>query len=198
MNSNDAIPKPVVAALVERLEPAPGTLQVDEVTSSFPWASRHRLWAGYDARGLAACVAFDGARARVLTGDDLGPLARVLVDERGSLLAYTADELATAVRRLTRPDPIGYLGDESVLLMPVMRRRPPGDPTSAVLEQTRRDAAVPPRLVDVASGARAVAFSYWRKDGGVDAWSVELGPRGFGEVVSRELAPAGSYLYAYC
>jgi len=198
MSSNDALPKPVVAALVERLDPAPGTLQVDEVTGSFAWATRHRLWVGYDAKGLAACVSFDGARALVLTGDDLVPLARVLVDERGSLLAYTADELATAVRRLTRPDPIGYLGDESVLLMPVMRRRPPGDPTSAALEKTRHDASIPPRFVDGPAGTRAVAFSYWRKDGGVDAWSVELGPRGFGEVTSRELAPAGSYLYAFC
>ena len=198
MSASDPIPKPVVAALVERLQPAPGTLQVDEVTGSFPWAARHRIWAGYDARATAACVAFDGNRAVVLTGDDLDPLARVLVAERGSILAYSADELATAVRRLTRPDPIGYLGDESVLLMPVMRRCTPGDPAMAALEKTRRDASVPPRFVDSPSGARAVAFTYWRKDGGVDGWSIELGPRGFGEVDARELAPAGSYLYAYC
>ena len=57
MSASDPIPKPVVAALVERLQPAPGTLQVDEVTGSFPWAARHRIWAGYDARATAACVA---------------------------------------------------------------------------------------------------------------------------------------------
>jgi hypothetical protein len=192
------IPEPVVDLFVETLRPKPGQLQVDEVTGAFAWAKKHRLWAGY-VDETAACVAYDGASPPVLlTGDDLGPLSRVLVAERGALEPYSAHELATAVRRLTRPDPIGYLGDRGVLELPVMRRRAVDDPARATFEAVRAEASEAPRFVAMGGGAKRLEFSYWRKDGGIDAWSVELVPSGFRRAEQRELAPKGSYHYPLC
>ncbi len=196
------LPDDVLALLGRALRPQPGTLQVDEVTDSFPWARKHRLFVGYDHTGRAMAVARPvPAGAPVLLaapgGDELAPLSALLVAERGSLPGgLTPLQLAEAVRRLTHPHPMGRVGDDAMLVFRVL---PPGQPpgerdrTQALREAGAREPTLTPR----GAGSYRLAFSYWVPSGAVESWSVDLGPTAFGRVERGELAPAGTFRYPF-
>jgi hypothetical protein len=184
--------------LIERLDPAPGTLRVEDLTEEFAWAARHRLVFGFDKQGRAAAVALcEDEPPLLLTGDaGLDALSEVLVRERGAIPGGLSPmELSEAVRRLTRENPSGFVGD-------AWRASPRPragfmDGIRALQEKRRDELSRSPVVYDLGEGAFRLDFFFWTPKGAVEAWVVEGDARRLRSARAWEVAPAGSFEWPF-
>jgi hypothetical protein len=194
---DDEVPEIVVDMLADALEPEPGSLRIEEVTELFSWVELHRIYRGINHERRAASVAYGEGTPLLLADEDLAGLSQLIVRERGALPGGLEPvRLAEAIRRLTQPDPMGFVGEEVVLHQPVL---PPEGPEVdlAKLHESRAIGARPASLVDLGGGRHRLGFYYWTVAGSLEEWIVDLHDRAFVQVKRRDVEPPGSFKYPF-
>lgn len=194
---DDEVPELVVDMLADALEPDPGSMRVEDVTELFGWVGRHRIYRGVDQERRAATVA-DGEEGPLLLSDEeLGGLSELIVRERGALPGgIEPTKLAEAIRRLTQPDPMGFVGEEVVLHLPVLPSEGP-DVDLARLQESRALGARPASLVHLGGARHKLDFFYWTVAGSLEEWVVEFDDHAFSLVKRRDVEPPGSFNYPF-
>jgi hypothetical protein len=158
-DADDDVPEVVVDMLTSALDPEPESLRIEDVTDLFRWVGKHRIYRGIDHERRAASVAYGEDTPLLLVDEDLAGLSELIVRERGGLPGgLEPARLAEAIRRLTQPDPMGFVGEESVLHQSVLPVEGPGVDL-ARLQESRALGPDRRRSCSWAGGARGSSSS---------------------------------------
>jgi hypothetical protein len=196
-DADDDVPEVVVDMLTSALDPEPESLRIEDVTDLFRWVGKHRIYRGIDHERRAASVAYGEDTPLLLVDEDLAGLSELIVRERGGLPGgLEPARLAEAIRRLTQPDPMGFVGEESVLHQSVLPVEGP-EVDLAKLQESRALGARPASLVQLGGGRQRLEFFYWTVAGSLEEWIVDLDDRAFVSLKRRDVEPPGSFKYPF-
>jgi len=170
-------------------------LSLEDITPSFSWAKRHKIyWAlnQQDRRSVVVIFGPNDSPFVTTSQSGLSLLSLILVDELGTIPdGLGASELAAAVRRLTL-SPQGLVGSPEMLkpAFPPLEAwiRSQGIPADQQTKLIRQNMASPVLQIDPKTKKWSLDFSYFNERGGIEGWHLEGNDREISSSKLRSIA----------